>query len=86
MQVDCRCPATVCLFLKMLLMRMCRKGRGGRRISAHFSDAERAALASAESLTEIARTHAPDECFEPLKAHFDAARISDLTFAFPRGA
>lgn len=67
-------------------MRMCRKGRGGWRISAHFSDAERAALAWAESLTDIPRTRAPHECFEPLEAHFDDARISDLTFAFPRGA
>ncbi|MDQ7987654.1 MULTISPECIES: carboxymuconolactone decarboxylase family protein [unclassified Pseudomonas] len=53
----------------------------GWRISAHFSEAERAALAWAESLTDIARTHAPDDVFEPLKAHFDDAQISDLTFA-----
>jgi len=53
----------------------------GWRISAHFSDAERAALAWAESLTDIARTHAPDEVFEPLKAHFDDVQISDLTYA-----
>lgn len=53
----------------------------GWRISAHFSDAERAALAWAESLTDIAQTHAPDEVFEPLRAHFDDTQISDLTFA-----
>ncbi|TBU76727.1 alkylhydroperoxidase [Pseudomonas daroniae] len=53
----------------------------GWRISAQFSDAERAALAWAESLTDVAQTHAPDEVFEPLKAHFDEAQISDLTFA-----
>lgn len=53
----------------------------GWRISAQFSDAERAALAWAESLTDVAQTHAPDEVFEPLKAHFDDAQISDLTFA-----
>jgi len=53
----------------------------GWRISAQFSEAERAALAWAESLTDIARTHAPDEVFEPLKAHFSDAQISDLTFA-----
>jgi len=53
----------------------------GWRISAHFSDAERAALAWAESLTDIARTHAPDEVFEPLKAHFTDVQISDLTYA-----
>lgn len=53
----------------------------GWRISAHFSDAERAALAWAESLTDIAHTHAPDEVFEPLKAHFTDVQISDLTYA-----
>ncbi|WP_070886072.1 carboxymuconolactone decarboxylase family protein [Pseudomonas argentinensis] len=53
----------------------------GWRISSHFSEAERAALAWAESLTDIAHTNAPDEVFEPLKAHFDDAQISDLTFA-----
>ncbi len=53
----------------------------GWRISAQFSEAERAALAWAESLTDIARTHVPDEVFEPLKAHFSDAQISDLTFA-----
>ncbi len=53
----------------------------GWRISAHFSEAERAALAWAESLTDIARTHAPDDVYEPLKAHFNDAQISDLTYA-----
>ncbi|AEF23955.1 MULTISPECIES: carboxymuconolactone decarboxylase family protein [Pseudomonas] len=53
----------------------------GWRISAHFSDAERAALAWAESLTDIAHTHAPDDVFEPLKAHFTDVQISDLTYA-----
>lgn len=53
----------------------------GWHISGHFSESERAALAWAESLTDIARTHAPDEVFEPLKAHFDDVQISDLTYA-----
>ncbi|PZW70209.1 AhpD family alkylhydroperoxidase [Pseudomonas sp. URMO17WK12:I1] len=53
----------------------------GWRISVHFSDAERAALAWAESLTDIAHTHAPDDVFEPLKAHFTDVQISDLTYA-----
>lgn len=53
----------------------------GWRVSTQFSDAERAALAWAEALTDVAQTHAPDEVFEPLKAHFDDAQISDLTFA-----
>ena len=53
----------------------------GWRVSAHFSDRERAALAWAESLTDVARTHAPDEDFAPLTAHFSDAEIADLTFA-----
>ncbi len=53
----------------------------GWRISGHFSEAERAALAWAESLTDIAHTHAPDDVFEPLKAHFTDVQISDLTYA-----
>ena len=53
----------------------------GWRVSRHFSERERAALAWAESLADVARTHAPDEVFEPLKAHFTDAEISDLTFA-----
>lgn len=34
-----------------------------------------------ESVTEIARTHAEDEVYQPLLEHFSAAEISDLTFA-----
>ncbi len=56
-------------------------GVAGWRVSAHFSDRERAALAWAESLTDVARTHAPDEDFAPLKAHFSDVEIADLTFA-----
>ena len=52
----------------------------GWRVSARFSEAERAALAWSESLVEIAQSHAPDEVFTPLKAHFSDAQISDLTF------
>ena len=52
----------------------------GWRVSARFSEAERAALAWSESLVEIAQSHAPDEVFAPLKAHFSDAEISDLTF------
>jgi AhpD family alkylhydroperoxidase len=53
----------------------------GWRVSAHFSDRERAALGWTESLVDVARSHAPDEDFEPLKAHFSDAEIADLTFA-----
>lgn len=52
----------------------------GWRVSAHFSASERAALAWAESLADVANSHAPDEVFEPLKAHFSEAEICDLSF------
>lgn len=53
----------------------------GWRVSHHFSDAERAALAWAEDVTHIAETHAEDAVYQPLLAHFSAAQISDMTFA-----
>ncbi|SPJ34464.1 carboxymuconolactone decarboxylase family protein [Kushneria phyllosphaerae] len=53
----------------------------GWRVSTRFDDRERAALTWAESLVNVAKTHAPDEDFEPLKAHFSDIEISDLTFA-----
>ncbi|SHI22820.1 carboxymuconolactone decarboxylase family protein [Pollutimonas bauzanensis] len=53
----------------------------GWRAGGHFTERERAALAWTEALTHVDRTHAPDEDFEPLKAHFSEAEISDLTFA-----
>ena len=54
---------------------------GGWRVGEHFTERERAALAWAEALTHVDQTHAPDEDFEPLKAHFSDVEISDLTFA-----
>ena len=53
----------------------------GWRVANHFSDRERAALAWTEALTHVDKTHAPDEDYEPLKAHFSDVEISDLTFA-----
>ena len=53
----------------------------GWRVSDHFSDRERAALAWTEALTHVDKTHAPDVDYEPLKAHFSDVEISDLTFA-----
>jgi AhpD family alkylhydroperoxidase len=53
----------------------------GWRVADHFSDRERAALAWTESLTHVDKTHAPDEDYEPLKAHFSDVEISDLSFA-----
>ncbi|AUH01742.1 carboxymuconolactone decarboxylase family protein [Prodigiosinella confusarubida] len=52
----------------------------GWRVSHHFSDREQAALAWAESLADVADTHAPDDAFEPLKRHFSDQEISDLCF------
>lgn len=53
----------------------------GWRAGGHCTERERAALAWTEALTHVDRTHAPDEDFEPLKAHFSETEISDLTFA-----
>ncbi|BBT69854.1 carboxymuconolactone decarboxylase family protein [Klebsiella sp. WP8-S18-ESBL-06] len=53
----------------------------GWRVSDRFSDAERAALAWAEDLTHVAETHAEDDVYQPLLAHFSAEQISDMTFA-----
>ena len=53
----------------------------GWRVSHHFSEQERAALAWAESVTQIATSHAEDDVYLPLLDHFSAKEISDLTFA-----
>ncbi len=53
----------------------------GWRVSDHFTPAERAALAWAESVTDIAASHAEDEVYLPLREHFTPRQISDLTFA-----
>ena len=53
----------------------------GWRVSNHFNEAEQAALAWAEDLTDIARTHAEDSVYQPLLTYFSAEQISDMTFA-----
>ena len=53
----------------------------GWRVSAHFTPAERAALAWAESVTDIAVSHAEDDVYLPLREHFTPRQISDLTLA-----
>ncbi|AJC22409.1 carboxymuconolactone decarboxylase family protein [Pandoraea pulmonicola] len=53
----------------------------GWRVSSHYSERERAALAWTEALVHVDQTHAPDEVYEPLRAHFTDAEISDLSFA-----
>jgi AhpD family alkylhydroperoxidase len=42
---------------------------------------ERAALEWTKAVTLISRTHAPDESFEKLRAHFSEKEIIDLTYA-----
>ena len=49
------------------------------RESPLFTDRERAALNWTESLTRIAKTHAPDEDYALLKAQFDDTEIAYLT-------
>lgn len=53
----------------------------GWRVSGQFTERERTALAWTEALTHVDQTHAADEDFEPLKAHFNDVEISDLCFA-----
>ena len=49
--------------------------------SPFFDTREKAALAWAESVTDIATSHAEDEVYQPLREHFTPRQISDLTFA-----
>jgi AhpD family alkylhydroperoxidase len=53
----------------------------GWHCSPLFSEQERAAFQWAESLSQIAITHAPDADFDLLKKYFNDQEISDLTFA-----
>jgi alkylhydroperoxidase family enzyme len=49
--------------------------------SAMYSERERAALAWAESLTNIAQTHAPDPVYEQAKRHFSEKELANLSIA-----
>ncbi|TAJ72417.1 MAG: carboxymuconolactone decarboxylase family protein [Phenylobacterium sp.] len=51
----------------------------GWRESSLFSDRERAALAWTESLTRIAKTHAPDADYELVESQFSEIEIVSLT-------
>jgi AhpD family alkylhydroperoxidase len=44
-----------------------------------FSDRERSALAWAEALTKVSETHALDEVYELVRAHFEDKELVDLT-------
>ena len=50
------------------------------RESPFYTERERAALAWCESLTNISATHAPDEDFAAVRAHFDDKSLVDLTW------
>lgn len=56
-------------------------GLNAWREAPWYSDRERAALAWAEALTEIARTHAPDDVYDELRTHFSEREAVDLTLA-----
>ncbi|MDN5000485.1 carboxymuconolactone decarboxylase family protein [Bradyrhizobium sp. GCM10027634] len=49
------------------------------RESPLYSQAERAALAWTEALTNVAATRAPDTDYDELEAHFTDKEITDLT-------
>jgi AhpD family alkylhydroperoxidase len=46
-----------------------------------FNDRERAALAWAEAVTEVAQSHVPDEVYESARRHFSDKELVDLTLA-----
>lgn len=49
--------------------------------ASFFTDAERAALAWAESVTLVSETHAPDELYEDLLEYFSEKEVVELTMA-----
>jgi AhpD family alkylhydroperoxidase len=49
--------------------------------SALYSERERAALDWAESLTDVARTHAPDSVYQEARAEFSEKEMTDLSIA-----
>ena len=51
------------------------------RESPFITERERAALAWAESMTLIAKTHAADADYEPLRQHFSEAEIVELSLS-----
>jgi AhpD family alkylhydroperoxidase len=49
--------------------------------SSLYSARERAALAWAESLTDIAAAHAPDDVYDEARRHFSEKELADLSIA-----
>lgn len=54
---------------------------GAWREAPFYSAAERAALAWAEAITEIADGHAPDDLYEEMRRHFSETEIVAATYA-----
>jgi AhpD family alkylhydroperoxidase len=54
---------------------------GAWRETPFFNDRERAALAWAEAVTEVADTHVPNDIFESARRHFSDKELIDLTLA-----
>lgn len=52
-----------------------------REAGAHFSARERAALAWAESVTNVSATHVPEADFAAARAQFTEKELADLTVA-----
>jgi AhpD family alkylhydroperoxidase len=55
-------------------------GLNAWREQAGYSDAERAALAWAESVTELSTAHVPDSAFQEISSHFSPKEVADLTY------
>lgn len=51
------------------------------REAPFFTERERAALAWAEAITNVAETRVPDEVYEAVKVHFPEKELVDLTAA-----
>ena len=51
------------------------------RETPFYTDRERAALEWTEALTQISVTHAPDESYERVRAHFSEQETVDLIYA-----
>lgn len=51
------------------------------RETPFFNDRERAALAWTEAVTEVAKTHVPDDVYAATHRHFNDKELVDLTLA-----
>jgi AhpD family alkylhydroperoxidase len=51
------------------------------RETPFYTERERAALAWTEAVTEVSRTHVPDDVFKLASEHFSEKELVDLTFA-----